>query len=172
MRCFGFCVTFLVGVILAVERGFWERAFERGDFNGLAAITEGYEKALALLLAGRTGDVIKLLEGREDCISLRLYGFAACAEGRWARALEAADKLLRTVPDDPEALAIKAEALIGLGDESGAAPLLQKIPATMSAYARFRAALLCGDTKGATSAAQELARTTGYKDWMKISPPK
>ena len=156
-----------VGAVFGLQRGLWEKAFQTGDFCAVASATQGHERAVALLLAGRTADVMKLLEGRDDAVSLRLYGYAACSEGRWARALEAANRLLKACPGDLGAMAIKAEALSALGDRRGAEHLLRKLPAWMSAYVRLRVALHFNDRAAAASAARELRSVTGQTGWVK-----
>ena len=172
MRWVGLVFVFSVGIVCGLQRSLWEKAFERGDFGSVAARTEGLERALALLLAGRTKEVMSLLDGRRDRSSLRLYGYAACCEGRWARALDAAEQLLKQDGGDMEGLAIKAEALLALGDGAGARGLLERLPAWMSAYVRLRVALREGDEREAASAAEELCKITGSTAWLQVAGGK
>jgi len=160
---------FFVSVAFGLRTGVWEGAFVRGDFAGAARRLDGVEKALAFILAGRTDKAMRLLEGRTDVVSLRLYGYAACCEGRWSRALEAARGLMKQVGNDMEAQAIYAEALLGLGDKARAQTVLEKLPAHMSAYVRLRVALRFGDAEEARSAAGELEKLTDCVEWSRIA---
>ena len=172
MRWVGLVFVFSVGMVCGLQRSLWEKAFETGDFEEIAARTEGLEQALALLVAGRTKEAMCLLEGRRDSSSLRLYGYAACCEGRWARALDVAEQLLKQDGGDVEAIAIKAEALLALGDGAGARPLLERLPGWMSAYVRLRVALREGDEREAASAAEELCKMTGSTAWLQVAGRK
>jgi len=163
---FVFCVSVVFGLSTAV----WEGAFDSGDFSGAARRLSGAEKGLALILAGKTDEAMRLLEGRQDAASLRLYGYAACCEGRWALALEAAKELLQRNGEDREAQAIYAEALLALGDRTGAEAVLEKLPAHISAYVRLRVALKFGNAEEARSAAAELQKLTGCAAWRRIAP--
>ncbi len=169
MRIAAIGFMFFVSVAFGLSVGVWEKAFGSGDFAGAARRLDGVEKALALILAGRTDKAMRLLEGRSDVVSLRLFGYAACCEGRWSRALDAAKELLERNGDDMEAQAIYAEALLGLGDKVRAQAVLEKLPAQMSAYVRLRVALMFGEAEEARSAACELEKLTGCAEWRRIA---
>ena len=169
MRVAAIGFMFFASVAFGLKMGVWDVAFDSGDFMGAARRLDGVEKALALILAGRTDEAMRLLEGRSDVASLRLYGYAACCEGRWSRALDAARELMKQGVDGIEAQAIYAEALLGLGDKAGARAVLEKLPAHISAYVRLRVALRFGDGEEAHSAAAELAELTGCAEWCRVA---
>lgn len=169
MRAATIGFVFCVPAVFGLSVGVWERAFDSGDFSYAARRLNGPEKGLALILAGRTDEAMRLLEGRRDTASLRLYGYAACCEGRWALALEAAKELLQRNGKDKEAQAILAEALLALGDRTGAEAELEKLPSHISAYVRLRVALKFGNAEKTRSAAAELERLTGYAVWRRIA---
>ncbi|RKY13747.1 MAG: hypothetical protein DRP82_05000, partial [Planctomycetota bacterium] len=61
MRAATIGFVFCVSAVFGLSVGVWERAFESGDFSGAARRLSGAEKGLALILAGRTDEAMRLL---------------------------------------------------------------------------------------------------------------